>query len=327
MAPSSPRNLNWLSSSEDQITPWVDLPPELVSLIANSLGLIDLLSLRGVCKDWRLAPSTATAEIESEPSTKPWFILYGETENCTLYDPNDKKSYSINFPELKDATCLASHQGWLLLLREGTIFFFCPFSRARIDLPLVPHQEISNHIAAFSCPPTSSECIVSIINRCDENTMEIYVLKRGDTTWAKHSFERNKWNFGTIIGGIFDDKKETFYYLDNSSKTLTFSLKETKERNCIIYRIVHDAPDPKTNCLPFYYQQSYFMDSGLQGWIELKDDVSISTCGATTPGHKYNILISNECIESSKGTANCQMKGIWIQPRFFQIPTTHSWLI
>lgn len=149
---------------EDQIVPWADLPPELLSPIANSLGIIDLLSLRGVCKDWRSAPSTASAEIESLPSTKPWFILYEETENCTLYNPNVKKIYNINFPELMDTTCLALNQGWLLLFQEGSIFFFCPFSRARIDLTQFPHQEMSDHIAAFSCPPTSLDCIVSIIN-------------------------------------------------------------------------------------------------------------------------------------------------------------------
>lgn len=152
------------SFSEDQIVPWVDLPPGLLSPIANSLGIIDLLSVRGVCKDWRLAPSTASAEIEYVPTTEPWFILYGETEICTLYTPNVKKIYSINFPELKNSTCLASNQGWLLLFQEGSIFFFCPFSRARIDLPRFPHQEMSDHVAAFSCPPTSLECIVSVMN-------------------------------------------------------------------------------------------------------------------------------------------------------------------
>ncbi|XP_022899421.1 F-box protein At3g56470-like [Olea europaea var. sylvestris] len=312
-------------SSIKPIVPWVDLPPELLSLITSSLGIIDLLSFRGVCKDWRLAPCTASAEVESDPSSKPWFILFGETEYCTLYNPNDK-IYSINFPELKHSTCLASNQGWLLLFQEGSIFFFCPFSQARIDLPWFPHQEISEHIAAFSCPPTSLECIVSIINRCDENTLEINVLKRGENAWTTHTFELNKQSFGTIIGGIFDDEMGTFYYLDNASQTLTFSMEASKETNYVIYQIVTDSPDDKSvGYLPFCFEKSYFRHSDLQDRIGLKDEFSISICGAIIRGHGVNILINNECIEASNRSEKCQMKGIWIQPRFFKIPTTQSW--
>ncbi|CAI9781134.1 unnamed protein product [Fraxinus pennsylvanica] len=315
------------SLSEVQIVPWQHLPPELLSLITSSLGIIDLLSFRGVCKDWRSASCTSSAEVESDPNSMPWFILCGETQNCTLYNPNDKKIYSINFPELKHSTCLASNQGWLLLFQEGSIFFFCPFSRARIDLPQFPHQEISDHIAAFSCPPTSLECIVSIINRSDESTLEINALKRGETVWTTHTFERNKWSFGTIIGGIFNDIKGAFFYLDNARKLLSFSTEESKEKNYNIYQLFANPPDNKSvgnGYLPICCDRSYFRRSGLQDWIGLKDDISISICGAIIPTHRINILISNECIKASNGSAECQMKGIWIQPRFFQIPRTQS---
>ncbi|KAM2937764.1 hypothetical protein FF1_037631 [Malus domestica] len=46
-------------------------------MIANSLGLIELVRFRSHCKAWNSASSAASARIESALDFKPWFLLYG----------------------------------------------------------------------------------------------------------------------------------------------------------------------------------------------------------------------------------------------------------
>ena len=104
---------------------WCDLPYQLLSLIADGLGLIDLLSLRAVCKDWRSASSEASAKVESM-CPHPWLLMYGEGSHCSLLT-HEHKLYTLNIPELVGATCL---WGWLLPFKQGSMFFFCPFSGA-----------------------------------------------------------------------------------------------------------------------------------------------------------------------------------------------------
>ena len=53
---------------------WCDLPYQLLSRIADGLGLIDLLSFRAVCNDWRSASSEASAKVESM-QRDPWFLI------------------------------------------------------------------------------------------------------------------------------------------------------------------------------------------------------------------------------------------------------------
>lgn len=65
------------SVGQDVTRPWADLPPELLSIIAEKLGLIELLSFRGVCKAWRISSSTASAETESANNLEPSFLAYG----------------------------------------------------------------------------------------------------------------------------------------------------------------------------------------------------------------------------------------------------------
>ncbi|KAF5731490.1 hypothetical protein HS088_TW18G00168 [Tripterygium wilfordii] len=71
---------------------WSDLPYELLSGIADRLGLIEHLCFRGVCKDWNSASETASAEIESLPDHEPWFLLYGgsESSQCHLVTESGK---------------------------------------------------------------------------------------------------------------------------------------------------------------------------------------------------------------------------------------------
>ncbi|KAJ7972878.1 F-box protein family [Quillaja saponaria] len=168
-------------STEGVRRSWSDLPPELLSKIADSLGLIELVSFRGVCKDWNSASSIASAQVESL-SDEPWFLMYGENSECVLLS-NLGTKYIMDIPEMDGATCLASYQGWLLVFNKGSMFFFCPFSRAKIDLPMFPYKELSDHFAAFSSPPTSKDCIVTVTSRCSELELELNLLRCGENEW------------------------------------------------------------------------------------------------------------------------------------------------
>ncbi|CAL5357569.1 unnamed protein product [Camellia sinensis] len=310
-------------SEVETTRPWSDLPRDLLSPIANRLGLIELLGFRGACKDWKAASSTASAKTESSSDHRPWFILYGENSECILYDQLDKKKYTINVPELDGATCLASNQGWLLLSREGSIFFFCPFSRARIELPSFPHSDLSGHNAALSAPPTSENCVVCVINRHDHLIVELNVLRRGEQTWTKVNYDCPENVLGVVTGTTYHEG--TFYFLDNRSKLLTYAVKKKK---WVLYTIVDSSSASTNDCLPFAYRTNYFRNWDMKRCLELGEDVSVSTCGTGVRsfGGEYDMVINNESIAavSKEIESPRQLKGIWIESRFLQIPPNQS---
>lgn len=157
-------------NKEMQWSRWSDLPPELLSIIAERLERIEFLSFRSVCKAWNSACCTISAQIESTPNYEPWFLLYGDGEDCPLVIERGRK-FTMRLPELVGTTCLASNQGWLLVSkqrgdkRRSSMFFFRPFSKTKIDLPDFPTKVLRDYVAAFSCPPTSQDCTVCVINQ------------------------------------------------------------------------------------------------------------------------------------------------------------------
>lgn len=232
------------------------------------------------------------------------------------------KRYSINIPELEKSTCIASNHGWLLLLEQGSLFFFCPFSRARIDLPRFPDSELSNPVGAFSTPPTSPECMICVSNQCDDLKVDLYVLNRGASIWTKHERKSRKQELGTITGAMYCEEESSFYFLDSIRELLKFSVKDKK---FFPYTIVPPREDSDCELLPFDYIVNYFTDCGLKACMGLQDDASISTCGTTLPGEKCDTCVNNEMAEAFNWPATSQLKGIWIQARFLQVPPTQGW--
>ncbi|KAM7262261.1 hypothetical protein ACFE04_021338 [Oxalis oulophora] len=146
---------SFFSSSSKAERQWSDLPRELLECVANFLVLSDLLSFRGVCKDWKLASSKAMTQVAA--SDKPCLLAIDHNNSECIILRDSKRKYNTTIPELCGAKCIASNSGWLLLLKEDSIFFFCPFSRAQIQLPNFPCQEDSNLVAAISSPPTCKD--------------------------------------------------------------------------------------------------------------------------------------------------------------------------
>ncbi|XP_042518541.1 F-box protein At1g49360-like [Macadamia integrifolia] len=153
-------------------------------------------------------------------------------------------------------TCIASNGGWLLVYRDGIVFFFfCPFSRARIDLPALPHSELSDHVAVISSVPTSLDCIVGVINHRNCNTLVLNLIRRGSTEWTIHEFLDTLECLRTITSAAY--LEGVFYFLDcTTDASVTFSLEEIKWGTCkIIYHEPSNSSSPNTlpfscNCTP-----------------------------------------------------------------------------
>ena len=298
---------------------WSDLPSDLLSPIADRLGLIELLCFRGVCKDWKSASTTASAEIESLPDHEPWFLVYGSNSECILLS-NSGKKYTINIPELNGATCLASNKGWLLMFQEGSMFFFCPFSHAKIDLPRFPHSQVTDHVAAFSSPPTFQDCLVAVINRSSETTLELNMLCRGAKVWTNHKGHLPRDAIKTIKGATYHG--EEFYFFDNSENLVTFSIDKSWNFFVIIPRPKDKIPG--INDLPIGRRMKHFIHMNMKNELGLPENVSISTCG-TLVHDRIDKLVLNERIEAAEDSISYQLKGVWIQPRFFQVSPNQSW--
>ncbi|KAL6210456.1 hypothetical protein ACLB2K_015688 [Fragaria x ananassa] len=164
---------------------WSGLPPELLSPIAESLDLIDLLGFRGVCKSWKSASSTASAQ----SSAKPWFLVYGENSfECQLLCESNKK-YTISLPELVGATCIASSQG------------------------------------CISSPPTSQDCILRVISRANNDEWELNLLRHGAEEWTKHNYSSKPYKIDAIKGAAYHKEGREFYFYDPKPhpKGLVFS--------------------------------------------------------------------------------------------------------
>ncbi|XP_027348132.1 F-box/kelch-repeat protein At1g57790-like [Abrus precatorius] len=166
---------------------WSNLPYHLLSRIARELELIEFLSFLRVCSDWHITSSNMSLQDKSH-EFDPWFLSYGKGSQCSLLSNRDKV-YSINILELEGATCLASYDGWLLLFCQGSMFFFCPFSRAKLELPNCPFTELMNHVVALSSAPTSQDCNVAVINCNHKRDLEQFMLCRGDNKWGMVNLE------------------------------------------------------------------------------------------------------------------------------------------
>lgn len=310
--------------NDDSTRPWSDLPPELLSLIANRLGIIELLGFRGVCNGWRRASSSASAEIESEVGKDPSFLAYSDNDKKSFlyYRPNGKL-YSMNIPEFEKSTCIASYQGWLILFDgDRSMYLFCPFSRARIELPQLPDDsKLYKPVAALSAPPTSPECVITVVNQFHHASLEVYLLNPGADVWIKHEMKSHK-DVGDIVGSLYCQEESSFYLIGSKSYVVRFSVTEKK---FYPYHIVHQRESPNCDYLPFGYDVDYFIRSGMRKCIGLPDDASISTWGTLKPGKSCDYYIHNETVKALKGQANSQLKGIWIQARFFRVPPTQRW--
>ena len=146
-----------------------------------------------MCNDWHSATKPL---LEAKFSgCDPWFLSYGEKgPRCSVLS-NIDKVYTVEIPELDGSTCLASYEGWLLVFRDDSLFFFCPFSRAKIQPPNCPLKKSYDYIAAISSVPTSQDCIVVVLDSVNHLKFELHTLCRGYDKWDKYQFDLKEYDW------------------------------------------------------------------------------------------------------------------------------------
>lgn len=305
------------------IREWSDLPPELLSLIAECAGPFEIRSFKSVCKAWNSASSTALAQIiETELNQGPWFLLFNdENSECQVLTGSGKK-LTTSFPELNGTSCLATYQGWLLLFKQGcgSMFFFNPFSRDMIDLPEFPDSELTDHVAAISCLPTSQDCVVCVISRSNDAELGAKVLYLGeDQAWTETKHSCSRVDIDTIKCAVYHIGK--FFFFDHrTDRALTLSTENRAHnwmtQNIITRRGIVNAPGL------FFFGMSELEKNlkNMKKKLGLTDQgVSISTCGTVTPSNGLPKFIFNESmsdhVDESK---NRHFKGVWMQPKLKQ---------
>ncbi|KAK4259643.1 hypothetical protein QN277_005953 [Acacia crassicarpa] len=311
--------------------PWADLQFDLLSIISNQLGLIDLLSFRAVCNHWRSASSQASAEIESSKA-QLWFLLYGETAQCCFLTYAGR--YRIEIPEMFESTCLASFVGWLLLYRKNSnsLFFFCPFSRAKIEIPPCPlileqSQSESDLYAAFSYYPTDPDCtLVVVIKRKNDAKMKLCMLHRGEYEWTFHEHIASDQFVGQISSVAFQER--AFHFWDEYSERVVVFQYDTM--TWVNYFVIHGEQQEIAASITLDYRvkaeanEEIFSSKRVEMkqllGIDHHDLCSISICGATSDAKHHGT--SHEFLEEEEDIANKprrEFKGVWLQPRFYQI--------
>ncbi|KAK8635963.1 hypothetical protein V6N13_004674 [Hibiscus sabdariffa] len=288
---------------------WTDLP--ILPSIADRLALIELLRFRAVCKAWYAASSAASDNIEALPDREPWFLLYGDDNStCTLVTEYSNEKHTIDIPELNGTTCLASSHGWLLLFREGSVFFLCPLSRARIDIPVTfPHSVISNHVAVFSAPPTSKDCVVGVLSQT-ETEIELNVIRRGATSWTKHKLQPTAPRKICYAANAYDEAG--FYFIEDETSMVYFSTEESK---LYLARLVSSNSEEG---LIFSTKDE---ENEMKGRLALDDMSQVSVCG-TSISCDNALTIKLVPYENNRVS---RKQGAWFQPRFHQITEKQSW--
>lgn len=310
---------------------WSNLPRELLSIISLQLGLIDLLGFRAVCKDWRSASSESSAHIESSRPV-PWFLLYGEGPQCSLLTNKKQRSYVINLPQMDKATCLASQEGWLLLCSSSSLFFFCPFSKATIGLPncpLIPEYSHSDFIVSFSTSPTREDCTVVAIKRESELKLQLYMLRRCEYEWTYHEYNCPVSHLGTIKGVAYHEG--AFHFLDAFNGLLMFNTVTKEWSKYVTVPLRHLSESKKGNVLNYWIWKERFTwsSSEMMELLGKDDSYAISICGTmVTKNGANDHLIQHESYKDRSDTKCCTkslLKGVWIQPRFYQISPYQIW--
>lgn len=186
------------------------LPMELLVMVLGYLSILDYLSFRVVCKCWHSAFSKCSAFISQKqlPRQLPWFMLlrseefpeelhFRQNKQHSLLtgkfgDLSSERIYNSVIPELCETRFLLSRHGWLLLFssknESSFLFFFNPFSRARIDIPLIDVNKLWHPVFDVSAPPTSPDCVVLAIS-CHNFCIEIRTCCRRESAWKSNSYE------------------------------------------------------------------------------------------------------------------------------------------
>ncbi|KAF6160932.1 hypothetical protein GIB67_007573 [Kingdonia uniflora] len=105
--------------------------------------------------------------------------------------------FEEKFPSKKQEIC-ASRKGWLLMRSDSLFFFYYPFTDETIGVPYCEINPSSEYDAIFSCPPTSLDCHVYIIEYdIGKSTVYIKGCNLKENRWTTTIFKMD--SFSVLI--------------------------------------------------------------------------------------------------------------------------------
>ncbi|KAK8315417.1 hypothetical protein V6Z12_D01G240200 [Gossypium hirsutum] len=110
-------NLDEKKATEEEeslkLQTWADLPVELLELILCRLTLEDNVRASAVCRRWHKVAVAVRVVNQS-----PWLMYFPKYGSLyEFYDPAERKTYSLELPELQGSRACYTKDGWLLLYR------------------------------------------------------------------------------------------------------------------------------------------------------------------------------------------------------------------
>ncbi|KAI3787012.1 hypothetical protein L1987_41161 [Smallanthus sonchifolius] len=183
---------------------WSVLPVELLELIISRLTLKDNIRTSSVCKRW-LSVALSVRKVNKPP----WLMYFPKLGRVfEFYDPSQRKTYSLELPELHGCRICYNKDGWLLLYKPRTqrVLFFNPFTREMIKLP---RFEMTYQIVAFSTSPKSPDCILFTVKHVSPTVVSISTCHPGATEWTtvnyhnRLPFVSSIWNKLVFCNGLF----------------------------------------------------------------------------------------------------------------------------
>jgi hypothetical protein len=260
---------------------WSSLPVDPLTMIIRCLCFLDHFSLRAVCKQWRLASKNC-------PVQYPLWLMISRTSTATTKwefgDPSTRRIYTVDVPELcrSSTRLLLSKHGWLLVFSSEpspSLFFFNPFSRARIDLPWSTDFSGMTHMLKFryrrtiiydyipvfalSAPPTSPNCVVYAATYISEENFEISFCRHGDSTWTTRRVDKTPGikfapiKNAMVHAGIFywvekEGRVRAYRETDKGDKYRCFRRAKLALRDDKVYSYMVDSGDGKVSmCVDF----------------------------------------------------------------------------
>ncbi|CAL4992165.1 unnamed protein product [Urochloa decumbens] len=226
---------------------WAGLPPEMVAMVMQALGIPDLLLLRAgaICSSWYAAFS-AVRSVRFPITDAAPCLLYsargGDNDTAgaaTLYSPSNGAAFRVRLPDLplRSRALVGSAHGWLATADEkSNLHLVNPLTGAQLALPpesedlddpddpvRYPAEKLRLFLyykVVMSC------CIVLLLHRPDG---EMSFACIGDSQWTQITDQTLKWVSG-YRDTLYNKNDGLFYVLSFDDSMLTLDLSDPSSR-------------------------------------------------------------------------------------------------
>lgn len=190
---------------------WSDVPADLLTLILSCLDIKGAKLFLSICKTWRSVFDPKYLSPLGFPVPQSQWLIHKKTDQtkCKFFHPTYGFIYCIYILELRGAVIQHSKGGWLLMSQEeNQVFFFNPFSNAKIELPDLTYPF---NAMTFTSIPTSSDCmVVAVVSNFDSDVC-FSTIRRGEKDWNLQEFKNNLPITPSHCNPIFHQEK--FFWL------------------------------------------------------------------------------------------------------------------